>query len=265
MRLDSRMNPFVASPTYQKLAGLAGDEIAAKLRDPELRERVLTEVDATRDRSPLTIFNDAYEFGAPAKYDPDPSTSIQAIAAQTGRSPFEVALDVLAKEDGHGVLYFPVMNYRDGNLDATREMLDHPYTVPGLGDAGAHCTLISDASFPTYLMTYWARDAAADDRFSIEWVVKRQCADTADLVGLHDRGRLVPGARGDVNVIDYDALDVGIPEMIRDLPAGGRRLVQKPTGYVATVCAGEVVHRDGEDTGARPGHLVRGPQAAPAG
>ena len=263
MRLDSRMNPFVASPTYQKLAGLSGDEIATKLRDPELRERVLVEVDAARDRSPLTIFSDAYEFGAPLKYDPDPSTSIQAIAVQTGRSPFEVALDVLAKEDGRGVLYFPVMNYRDGNLDATREMLDHPYTVPGLGDAGAHCTLISDASFPTYLMTHWARDASSDDRFSIEWVVKRQCADTADLVGLHDRGRLVRGARGDVNVIDYDALDVGIPEMIRDLPAGGKRLVQKPTGYVATVSAGEIVHRDGEDTGARPGRLVRGPQAAP--
>jgi N-acyl-D-aspartate/D-glutamate deacylase len=264
MRLDSRMNPFVASPTFQKLAGLSQAEIAAKLRDSELRERVLTEVDAVRERSPLTIFDDAYAIGSPFKYDPDPATSIQSIAAKIGRSPFEVALDVLGEDEGRGALYFPVMNYRDGNLDATREMLDHPYTVPGLGDAGAHCTLICDSSFPTFLMTYWARDAAADMRFSIEWVVKRQCADTADLVGLSDRGRLVPGARGDVNVIDYDALDVGMPEMICDLPAGGKRLVQKPTGYVATVCAGEIVHRDGEDTGARPGRLVRGPQPAPA-
>src|SRR5262245_56720057 len=123
MRLDSRMNPFAASPTYQKLAGLSQAEIAAKLREPELRDRVLVEVDAARERSPLTIFSDAYAMGSPFKYDPDPSTSVQAIAAQTGRSAFEVALEALARDEGRGALYFPVMNYRDGNLDATREML----------------------------------------------------------------------------------------------------------------------------------------------
>ena len=228
--------------------------------------RVVAEADAARDRSPLLSFSDAFPLERPVRYNPDPADGVQQVAARTGRSVFDVALDAMITErgDGSGGLYLPVMNFADGNLDATRAMLEHPYTVPGLGDAGAHCTLICDASMPTFMLSYWGRDATGDDRFPIEWVVKRQCADTADLVGLHDRGRLVRGARADLNVVDVDALDVGAPHMVADLPAGGRRLVQKATGYVATINAGEVVHRDGEDTGARPGRLVRGSQPAPA-
>ena len=142
-------------------------------------------------------------------------------------------------------------------------MLTHPLTVPGLGDAGAHCTMICDGSFPTYLATYWSRDARADDRLPIEWVVQRQCADTAALVGLHDRGMLVPGLRADINLIDLDALAISVPEMLYDLPANGKRLVQRATGYVATVVAGQLTFRNGEATGALPGKLVRGGQAAP--
>jgi N-acyl-D-aspartate/D-glutamate deacylase len=264
MSLDSRMHPFVASATYQKLEGLSRQEIAAELRDPELRATVVAETDAAQDYSPLTRFSDAFPLTHPVRYDPEPADGVQQIAARTGRSMFDVALDAMLADDGRGGLYLPVMNYADGNLDATREMLDHPYTVPGLGDAGAHCTLICDASMPTFMLSYWGRDASDNDRFPIEWVVKRQCADTADLLGLRDRGRLVPGARADLNVVDVDALDAGTPEMVRDLPAGGKRLVQKATGYAATIVAGDVVHRDGEDTGARPGRLIRGAQAAPA-
>jgi cytosine/adenosine deaminase-related metal-dependent hydrolase len=183
---------------------------------------------------------------------------VRAVAAREGRSEFAVALDMLLADDGTGRLYLPVMNYADGDLAATRAMLTHPNTVPGLGDAGAHCTLICDASMPTFLLTHWARDAAPAERLPVEYVVKRQTADTADLVGLGDRGRLLPGRRADLNVVDLDRLGTGTPELVADLPAGGQRLVQRASGYRATVVAGTVVHRDGTDTGARPGRLVRG-------
>jgi N-acyl-D-aspartate/D-glutamate deacylase len=136
--------------------------------------------------------------------------------------------------------------------------------VPSLGDAGAHCTMICDASMPTFLLTYWTRDAAEDVRFPVEWAIKRQCADTAAVVGLLDRGVLAPGYRADLNLIDHDALQLGQPEMVADLPAGGKRLVQRPEGYRATIVAGTTVMRDGVDTGARPGQLVRGARPQPA-
>jgi N-acyl-D-aspartate/D-glutamate deacylase len=141
-------------------------------------------------------------------------------------------------------------------------MLVHPLTVPGLGDAGAHCSAICDGSFPTYLLEYWGRDAPSGDRLPVEWIVQRQCAATAALVGLHDRGVLAPGRRADINLVDLDAIGVGAVEMVHDLPAGGRRLVQRATGYRATLVAGQVVMRDGEPTGALPGRLVRGAQPA---
>jgi len=258
MSLDSRVHPFVGSATFQGLSGLSFEERVARLRDLEFRARVVAEADAVPASSPLTVFGAAFPMTDPPRYDPDPADDIHVVAARTGRSVFDVALDALLADDGNGKLYLPVMNYADKTMDATHEMLTHANTVPGLGDAGAHCTLICDASMPTFMLSYWTRDAAAAHRVPIEWAVKRQCADTADLVGLHDRGRLVPGARADVNVIDFDALSPGIPEMRYDLPAGGKRLVQRARGYRATLVAGEVVHHDGEDTGARPGRLIRG-------
>ena len=260
MSLDSRLNPFVASPTFGRLAALPIAERVARLRDPQTRATVVAEAEAAKASSPLTFFGAAFPLGDVPRYDPDPADSINAVAAATGRSVFDVALDALLASDGLGRLYLPVMNYADGTMAATREMLTNPNTVPGLGDAGAHCTLICDASMPTFMLSYWARDASTENRLPIEFAVKRQTADTADLVGLHDRGRLVVGARADVNVIDHDALGVGTPEMVHDLPAGGTRLVQKASGYRATVVAGAVVTRDGDDTGARPGRLVRGAQ-----
>ena len=261
MSLDSRLNPFVASPTFGRLAALPVAERVARLRDPETRAAAVAEAEAAKASSPLTFFGAAFPLGDVPRYDPDPADSIHAVAAATGRSVFDVALDALLASDGLGRLYLPVMNYADGTMAATREMLTNPNTVPGLGDAGAHCTLICDASMPTFMLSYWARDASTENRLPIEFAVKRQTADTADLVGLHDRGRLVVGARADVNVIDHDALSVGSPEMVADLPAGGKRLVQKASGYTATLVAGEVVTRDGDDTGARPGRLVRGARA----
>jgi N-acyl-D-aspartate/D-glutamate deacylase len=155
------------------------------------------------------------------------------------------------------------MNYSHGNLDAAREMLLDPHSVPGLGDAGAHVGLISDGSFPTFLVSHWGRDRVRGEKLPLEWLVRSQTSDTAALVGLRDRGRLAPGLRADLNLIEWDALGVRHPEIAFDLPAGGKRLVQRATGYRATVVAGEVTFLDGEPTGALPGRLVRTPRARP--
>ena len=187
----------------------------------------------------------------------------RAQSERSGVPMSELAYDALLARDGTGSIYVPVTNFEEGDLGAVREMLTHPFTIPGLGDAGAHSTMICDASFPTYLLSYWANTAPQDQRLPVEWVVKRQCADTAAFVGLLDRGVLAPGYRADVNVIDIDRLAIGLPEMQYDLPANGKRLVQHTRGYVATLVAGEVVCREGEPTGALPGRLVRGAQAAP--
>jgi hypothetical protein len=247
MRLDGRVHPLVMSPTYQEFAALPLESRAAELRRPEIREKVLAELTAP-GANVLERFGVAFALGDPPRYDQRPEDALDLGAAY----------DTLLEDDGRGALYVPVMNFVGGDLAATREMLLHSLTVPGLGDAGAHCTMICDGSFPTYLLQYWTRDVAPEDRLPIEWAVKQQCADTAALVGLDDRGMLVPGRRADLNLIDFDELAIGAPEMLHDLPAGGKRLVQRAAGYRATVVAGEVVMRDGEATGARPGRLVRG-------
>ena len=249
MKLDGRVHPLLGSPTYQELAPLPLDERRARLRDPHVRAAVLAEIDGSPllDRFPYLFALDDRP-----RYDWRPEDALDLAGAY----------DTLAAADGFGALYAPLMNYVGGDMAATREMLVHPLTVPGLGDAGAHCSMICDGSFPTYLLEFWARDAPAADRLPVEWVVQRQCADTAALVGLHDRGVLAPGRRADVNLVELDALSVGAVEMVHDLPAGGRRLVQRATGYRATLVAGEVVMRDGEPTGALPGRLVRGARAS---
>jgi len=249
MKLDGRLHPLVESPTYQQLASLPIDERLARLRDPEVRAAVLTEL----GESPRLMQNFPFVFAL----DERPRYDRRADEALD----FAGAYDALVAGDS-GALYAPVMNYSGGDLGATREMLVHPLTVPGLGDAGAHCSAICDGSFPTYLLEYWGRDAPSGDRLPVEWIVQRQCAATAALVGLHDRGVLAPGRRADINLVDLDAIGVGAVEMVHDLPAGGRRLVQRATGYRATLVAGHVVMRDGEPTGALPGRLVRGAQPA---
>ena len=247
MRLDGRVHPLVPSPTYRTIAELPHAELLAELHRPEVRERILAELDKP-EGDVLGRFGVAFALGDPPRYLQRPDEALDLAGAY----------DTLLSNDGRGAVYVPVMNFLEGDLGATREMLVHPLTVPGLGDAGAHCTMICDGSFPTHLLQFWGREASTADRLPVEWIVKQQCADTAALVGLDDRGVLAPGRRADVNLIDFDALAIGAPEMLVDLPAGGKRLVQRATGYRATLVAGEVVMRDGEATGARPGRLVRG-------
>lgn len=179
------------------------------------------------------------------------------------RDPLEFVYDLLIDDGGRSILYVPALNYADQNLDAVREMLLHQGTIPGLGDGGAHVGTICDGSFPTTLLTHWCRDRDGE-RLTVPFVVQAQCRDTARALGLHDRGVLAPGYKADLNVIDFDRLRLGRPEVHHDLPAGGRRLLQRAEGYLHTIVSGTVVYHDGRATGATPGRLVRGARPSPA-
>jgi N-acyl-D-aspartate/D-glutamate deacylase len=263
MGLQSAIHPFALHQTYHAIADLPLDERVRRMRDPAVRERMLAEkIEAPTALVAYIVqsFHKLFPLGDPPDYEPGPERSVKAIAAREGRSPESVAYDLLLERDGRGFLYFPFLNYSDGDFAAIHTMLAHPLAVVGLGDGGAHCGVICDASTPTYLLTHWVRDRRRGPRVAIEHVVARQTRDTARLYGLDDRGVLKPGFLADANVIDLDALALEVPEMVYDLPAKGRRLVQRARGYAATVKRGAVTYERGEPTGALPGRLVRGPQ-----
>jgi N-acyl-D-aspartate/D-glutamate deacylase len=264
--LQGSLHPFSAHPSFKSIAHLSLADKVATLRAPAFRARLLGESPQSRRARVvrrLTDFERMFPLGADPDYEPPPDASIAAIARRQDRSGAEVCFDLLLEDDGRSFLFAPFSNYADCSLDACGEMMRDPNTVLGLGDGGAHVGLISDASFPTYLLAHWGRDRARG-RFDLATLVRKQCADTARAVGLLDRGVLAPGMKADVNVIDFDALRVARPTMAFDLPAGGKRLLQRARGYVATILSGTVVHRHGEATGELPGRLVRGAQAAPS-
>jgi N-acyl-D-aspartate/D-glutamate deacylase len=265
--LECTLHPFVANPVYREIADRPLAERVATLRDPAFRARLLDQEVATSDKLGgrlISRFDLLFEMADEPDYEPEPSDSIAARADQQRRPPAAVALDVMLAGDGHGLLYLPFLNYVDGSLDGCHEMLTHPYTVPGLSDGGAHVGTICDGSFPTTLLTLWGRDRARD-RIDLPFLVQRHCRDTARTVGLLDRGVLAPGYRADVNVVDFDNLRLHKPEIVHDLPAGGRRLLQRADGWAHTVVAGAETYRDGEATEALPGRLIRGAQPAPTG
>ena len=248
-------------PAYQELKakGLSRDELVASLRDPLVRESIESWVPdpATAERMERA-FRTTYTLGSPPDYEPGPDRSLHGIAAVSGRTPLQAAYDAMLENDGGGLLYVPVLNYSDGSLDPAREMLLHPRAAAGLADGGAHCGVICDASQPTFMLTHWTRDRVRGEGLPLEWVVKKQTQDTARLYGLTDRGTVEPGAVADLNLIDHEHLQLGDPEVVADLPAGGMRLLQGATGYVETIKAGVTTFADGEETGARPGRLLRG-------
>jgi N-acyl-D-aspartate/D-glutamate deacylase len=264
--LQGSRNPFSSCPGYREIEVLPLAERVALLRQPAWRRRLLDEVQVPPRgpfRAQLMAFERMFLFGDPPDYEPPASMSLAAIGRREGRAAAELAYDGMLRDEGRGFLFTPFANYAEYNLDACREMIADPNTVIGLGDGGAHVSIISDGSFPTYLLTHWGRDRARG-RFDLAWLVKRQTADTARTVGLLDRGVLAPGYRADLNLIDFDRLALHAPTMAHDLPADGRRLLQRASGYVATLVRGVPVYRDGEPTGALPGRLVRGAQPAPA-
>ncbi|CCE01246.1 amidohydrolase family protein [Bradyrhizobium sp. STM 3809] len=261
--LELSRNPLQTHPSYQAIAHLPLAERAARMRDPQLRAAILSEQASATD-DPLFFkpnYDKMYLLGDPPDYEQPPERSLGAQARARGCRPEELAYDAMLTDGGRGMLYVPFLNYSDGNLDATYEMLRDPRSVPGLSDGGAHCGIICDASFPTYLLTHWTRDRKRGDRLSIPFVVAAQSRKTALSVGLDDRGLLAPSYKADVNVIDYDRLHLHPPKVHYDLPVGGRRLMQDVDGYEATIVSGIVTRRHGEATGARPGRLVRGARA----
>ncbi|HTO40151.1 MAG TPA: amidohydrolase family protein, partial [Rhizomicrobium sp.] len=241
---------------------LSHAEKLSALRDPSFRASVLGET-GTRQNHPLArrvmAFDYIFPLGDPPNYEPARETSLAAQAKRENRDPADIAYDLLLENDGKNFLFMPFANYADYTLDPCGEMIAHPDCIMGLGDGGAHVGIISDASFPTYLLTHWGRDRA-HGTFDLGWLVKRQTHDTARAVGLNDRGVIAPGKKADLNIIDMAALQVQPPVMAFDLPAGGKRLLQSAQGYDATIVSGEIVYRHGKPTGALPGRLVRGPQ-----
>jgi N-acyl-D-aspartate/D-glutamate deacylase len=199
-----------------------------------------------------------FPLGDPPDYEPGPEKSIAGIARREGRDAYEVLYDRLLERDGRELLMLTILGYSDGDLEAVRAMLEHPASAFGLGDAGAHCGAICDATMTTFLLTHWARDRSRGPKLPLPWVVRKMTRETAELYGLGDRGVLAPGKKADANVIDWDALQLEPPVMVHDLPAGGRRLIQRARGYQATILSGVVTMRDGEHTGALPGRLLRG-------
>lgn len=259
--LQCTLNPLMTNSAFRELASLPVPELAKALADPSVKERILAAA-AAEGRGLLSGFDRMFELGDPPDYEPDASTSIQARAEREGRDPLELTYDLLAQDEGRTFLYMPIINWFDGNLDAVGEMLAHEHTVPGLSDGGAHVGTICDASFPTTFLTTWGRDRERG-RMELPFLVQRHTSGTASTVGLYDRGVLAPGYRADVNLIDFESLQARRPEMRHDLPAGGRRLLQRADGYVATIVKGQVTYEAGEPTEALPGRLIRGGRPAP--
>ncbi|MBI3781815.1 MAG: amidohydrolase family protein [Deltaproteobacteria bacterium] len=264
--LQSSLHSFITHPTYRdELAALPLAERVARMRDTRIRTRLLAEEPSTGNaiaRALMSNWTHIFQLGDPPDYEPSPEKSVAATAAREGRRPEDVVYDWMLEREGRQLLFAPLANYVDGNFDALREMMLHPRTVLGLSDGGAHCGLICDASMPTYLLTHWVRDRKRGERIDLETVVDLQTGNTARVYGFRDRGTIEVGKKADLNVVDFDALQLHAPEMVFDLPAQGRRLVQHVDGYRATVVAGEVTFEDGQPTGAKPGKLVRGQRPA---
>ena len=256
-------NPFMGRPSYKAIARLPFAQRLAELRKPEFRARLLEEAfeGGGRERR-VERWDRMYPFGDPPDYEPKPESSIAARAARQGRMPEEVAYDLLLERDGREMLYLPVTNYAAGNLDVVREMIAAPNTLIGLGDGGAHVGIMCDATATSYTLTHWTRDRGRGELFPVAWAIKRLAADNAQAIGLLDRGVLAVGKKADINILDYDRLRLRAPQVVYDLPAGGRRLVQRTDGIDATIVCGAVVYRHGEATGALPGRLIRGARGA---
>jgi N-acyl-D-aspartate/D-glutamate deacylase len=261
--LTGSQNPFAGTRTYHAIAHLPLDQRLAAMRDPEVRAKIVTEDPAEFNTWSLLSrvgYERMFHFSDPLNYTPSRDDSITAIAARTGQTPQEVAYDMLIADEGKGFIFACLVNYANYDLEAVKTMYAQQHVIPGLSDGGAHVAFISDASFPTFLFSYWGRDRG-EDRMSIPDLVRRQTREPARFAGLHDRGLLAPGMKADINVIDFANLALERPDMVVDLPAGGRRLMQKARGYAATVKAGQITYRNGVATGALPGGLVRSQHA----
>jgi len=269
MAWQGTVNPFAFRPSWMVIKDLPWDEQRARLLDPAFKAQLLAEpndyTNAPKDIGGVVMVISQgwamqYEMDPDFDYEPGPEASINARAAAAGVSPQEYAYDLLCREEGQGFIYLPILNYADGNLDFLHPLQHADDTVNSLSDGGAHCGTICDAASPTFMLEHWVKSRRRGARIALEQAIKRQCRDTAVLYGLEDRGVIAPGYLADINVIDMERLKLGKPWLAFDLPAGGKRLLQKADGYVATIKSGTITFRDGQWTGATPGGVIRGPQ-----
>ena len=271
MAWQGTVNPFVFRPSWQAIKDLPWAEQKAKLLDPAFKQQLLGEANDYSE-APMDIIGVVmvitqgwalqYEMDPDFDYEPEASASVNARAQAVGIDPQEYAYDLLCREDATGFIYLPILNYADGNLDFLHPLQLSDDTVNSLSDGGAHCGTICDAASPTFMLEHWVKNRKRGDRITLENAIRRQCRDTAVLYGLEDRGVIAPGYLADLNVIDMERLKLGRPWLAFDLPAGGKRLLQKATGYVCTIKNGVVTFEHGKWTGAAPGGLIRGPQRA---
>jgi N-acyl-D-aspartate/D-glutamate deacylase len=262
--LTTTLAPFTTRPSFSEVAGLPLAERAVALADPARKARILAEQTGPGFMRLFRLLDEGRKIWLmtdPPNYEPDPADSLNAQALRRGVDPWSYIYDALLQSDGKALLYTPFANYAENNLDCCRDMILHKDTVMGLGDGGAHVGTICDASFITSLLTHWGRDRSRGEGIDLPTLVKCQTQDTARAVDLTDRGTLQPGMRADLNIIDFDNLNVRLPEMVNDLPAGGARLQQRADGYAMTIVHGEPTYVDGDATDALPGRLVRKTQA----
>jgi len=271
MGLEATFHPFMGFPSYKAIADKPLAERIRTMHDPAFRARILSEKSdkLSGEGSSIPPLADVlmsqidfvslklFQLGETPDYEQPIDQSLYACGRAKGQEPLEAIYDALMEDDGHALLYFPVYNYTKFNYENVLTMLRHPLALPGLSDGGAHVGFICDASFPTYLMSYWTRDRTAGERLTLERAIQMMTADGADHMGFTDRGRIVPGQKADINVIDHDRLGLKPPRLVHDLPAGGARLLQDAMGYRATLISGDVVVDNDRITDARPGRLVR--------
>ena len=259
--LQSSFHAFVGHPTWHKeLASLSHNDLLEKMRDPEIKAKILSEKSLIKSeliQDMPKLMGQVFPLGDNPNYEPEFKDSIAGIAEAQGLDVMEVMYDMLIQGDGKELFYQPLGGYQSYSLDAQKKLLEHPNVLFGLSDGGAHCGVIADAGMPTFIMTHWGRDRTRGDKLSLEFIVKSLTSSTAEAFGMYDRGYLKEGKIADINIIDFDAMRLHRPEAIFDLPAGGRRLVQKPEGYELTIKAGEIIFDNGVHTGALPGKLVR--------
>lgn len=271
--LQSTFHPLMAFPSYIEIADKPFEERVALLRDPALKAKMLAETPvklagkngvppmtdtmiALTEMVSAKMFKLSPDGSGKANYEQDYESSAHAESQRKGETVWSVLYDWMLEDDGKALIYFPIYNYTDMNYDAVHTMMTHPLALPGLTDGGAHVGYICDASFPTYLLSYWTRDRT-DKKVPLARAVQMLSADAADYLDLTDRGRIKVGLKADINIIDYDNLSLGVPTMVKDLPAGGQRLLQPVTGYKATLVSGKIILQDNEVTHERPGRLVR--------
>ena len=261
MTLEGTINPMRQHQAYRDIEHLPIEERRAKLKEPEFRQRVLTEEKRLpRNNDAIRMMNNydtIWVMDQNLSYEPSDADSVASIAAANNQDPLEVVMDTMAA----GIPLLVLFGRYPGHLEGQRELIEDSRSVFGLSDGGAHCGVLVDASVPTYMLTYFTRDRERGPKLSPEFVVHKMTRDTAELYGLEDRGLLKSGMKADINVIDYDNLKLHNPEMAYDLPGGGKRLIQSADGYKATICSGVVTYRDGEHTGELPGRLIRGGSA----